>query len=65
MKTIKTLAQLADFINSKEIYPAEQASYIIARNGWHDNQHEVWGVANDGHEKIVINELGDAEVQPM
>lgn len=62
MKTIKTLQELADYINSQEVYHTDTITDIIEANGWIDDQHSEFDVCNDGKEKIIINEIGNAEV---
>ena len=62
MKTIKTLQELADYINSQEVYHTDTITRIIEANGWIDMQHTACDICHDGKEKITINENGEAEV---
>ena len=63
MKTIKTLQQLADYINSQEVYHTDTITEIIEYNGWIDMQHTEFDICTDGKEKITINGNGEAEVK--
>ena len=58
---IKTLQQLADYINAHDEWQMA-TSDIIERNGWHYETGETYGVCSHGNEKVVKNENGQAEV---
>ena len=58
---IKTLQQLADYINENEDWQLA-TSDIIEQNGWHDETGETYGVCSHGNEKVVFNERAQAEV---
>ena len=59
---IKTLEQLAEFINKNNEWSLE-VEKIIERNGWVSDCGEVWGVCHDENgNKLVINEQFEAEV---
>lgn len=58
---IKTLQQLADYINENEDWRLA-TNDIIEQNGWQDETGETYGVCSHGNEKVVMNENGQAEV---
>lgn len=54
IKKITTLADLRDYINSKEDYPLD-VNDIIAQNGWVDETSESYYICNDGTERLEFN----------
>ena len=60
---VKTLEQLADYINEREDWPLE-VDDIIESNGWKCLPENDWVVCLDseGNEMIVINDNGKAEI---
>lgn len=55
MKKIKTLQQLADYINSQEDYPAN-VNRIIEENGWEDLSNDMYDVCAFNGEKVTLDE---------
>ena len=58
---VKTIIQLAEFINEREDWSTEVRE-IIERNKWVDETGETWKVCSDGKQRIVIDEKGEAVV---
>lgn len=54
MAQIKTLENLRDYINSKQDYPLD-VSEIIERNGWVDEQSELYYICNDGNNRLQFD----------
>lgn len=64
MKThIKTLEDLANFINSCDDYPNEVADAAIKENGWTDEQAENFGICSSDTEVLEFNENAIAVVR--
>ena len=59
---VKTLEQLADYINEREDWPLE-VDDIIASNGWQDLAENDWVVCLDSEgNRAELNEKGMVEV---
>ncbi len=59
--SIRTMSQLADYINANREW-FTIASLAIERNDWNDEMGEEYNVCSDGCEKVVLDETGRAMV---
>lgn len=60
-ETIRTMGDLADYINAADEWPADVED-IIEANGWVSDCGETYGVCHNGSEKIVMDGDGKAVV---
>lgn len=58
---IKTLSQLAEYINKEDGWFLETVN-IIANNGWKDETNKKWTICSDGRQKVEFNEQMEAKV---
>lgn len=58
---VRTLEQLARYINGRDDWPLEVSGIIIS-NGWKDETGVPYGVCSDGMAKVVLDERGVAQV---
>lgn len=61
---IKTMEQLAYFINANEDWMLE-VSDIISRNGWKDETDTAFGICSDSEIKVVLDDNGQAVTMPI
>lgn len=59
--SIKTLGELAEYINYTEDYDVEKVSQIIEKNNWFDMQGTNLGICDDANGEYRLEFNDDAE----
>lgn len=58
---IKTLDELANYINEADEWPTDVED-IIEANGWVSDTGKQWGVCHNDREAVILDDEGNAEV---
>lgn len=61
-KNIKTMQDLANYLNEAEDLDVTFLEETIEANGWVDDCGTEWGICHNDREKVIINDDGKAVV---